>query len=308
MHRKFSLWQKLKAYKLQNNIYVIVMLLGSIFAAIIVYISPLQEVRFVPELTLAIATSLLATIFGLVSDVYVKYKTFENDQLLEGIHEFGISNLHFNKKLLLENLLQSSDKEVWISGYRLILTSKITTSIAQAIKQGAVVKILVSPPWNDSFKLVYGDNDRVIDNYCKVFSAIAKACAEMGTDVDKICEVRFTHKPLFNDTYKVDMNLITGPYMHNQDEEHQRITANDFFTYDLIKKSRLYTLVENEYLTVWHEAGEMLQWSKYMTAAEYIRTNDLREREKVELLHNSCIPTPAHNAPKESVAYIKQQA
>src|SRR5690606_8808719 len=158
------------------------------------------------------------------------------------------------------------------------------------------------------FKLVYGDNDRVIDNYCKVFSAIAKACAEMSTDVEKICEVRFTYKPLFNDTYKVDMNLITGPYMHNQDEEHQRITANDFFTYDLIKKSRLYTLVENEYLTVWHEAGEMLQWSKYMTAAEYIRTNDSREREMVELLHKSCIPTPARHSPKDSVAYITQQA
>ncbi|MBW4840442.1 MAG: hypothetical protein KZY74_13695 [Paenibacillaceae bacterium] len=44
---------------------------------------------------------------------------------------------------------------------------------------------------------------------------------------------------------------MTGPYMHNRDEDDHRITANDFFTYNLIKKSRLYNLVENEYMTLW---------------------------------------------------------
>ena len=291
MNRELTLWQKLEAYKLRNNVYAVMMVFCSIIGAIIIYVSPLQQYKFVPELTLAFATSLLATIFGLITDIYVKYKTYENDKLLEGIHEFGISNLHFNKKQLLENLLKTSDKEVWISGYRLILTGKITTSLVQAIKQGAVIKILISPPWKDGFKLVYGENDRVIDNYCKVFSAIAKACAEVGCSGDQICEVRFTNKPLFSDTYKVDLNIITGPYMHNQDEEHQRITANDFFTYDLIKKSHLYNLVENEYLTLWNEADQTLVWSKYLHVAETIRTNDLREKEKVQLMSEACMPT-----------------
>ena len=124
-----------------------------------------------------------------------------------------------------------------------------------------------------------------------MFSAIAKTCAEMGHSVEQICEVRFTKKPLFSDTYKVDMNIITGPYMHNHDEEHHRITANDFFTYDLIKKSHLYNLVKNEYLTLWNEADETLVWSNYLLAAEQIKINDLREKEKVKLISEACVPT-----------------
>lgn len=293
MNSKLSLWQKLKAYKLHNNVYAVLMLLVSVIASTVVYVSPLTEIRFVPELALAIATSLLATIFSLISDIYVKFKTHENDQFLEGIHEFGIRNLHFNKQLLLENLLETCDREVWISGYRLILTSKITTSITRAIKQGAVIKILASPPWLDGFRLVYGENDRVIDNYCKVFSSIAKACKDAGRSVEQICEVRFTRKPLFSDTYKVDMNIVTGPFMHNLDEDHHRITANDFFTYNLIKKSRLYHLVENEYLTLWNEADEKLDWSEYLRAAEQIRTNDLREKERIGLMSSACQPVDA---------------
>lgn len=290
MNSKRSLWQKLQAYKLHNNVYVVLMLAASVLGSILLYVSPLRESRFVPELALACATSLLASIFSLVSDIYVKYKNHENDKLLEGIHEFGINDLHFNKQLLLEHLLKTCDKEVWVSGYRLILTSKISTSLSQAIKQGAVIKILISPPWLDGFQLVYGDYDPIIDNYCKVFNAIAKACREAERPVEQICEVRFTKKPLFSDTYKVDLHIVTGPYMHNRDEDDHRITANDFFTYNLIKKSRLYHLVENEYITLWEEADSLLVWDNYAKASEKIRTNDLREKEKIELIKNACRP------------------
>lgn len=290
MNGKRSLWQKLQAYKLHNNVYVVFMLAASVLGSIVVYISPLRESRFVPELALACATSLLASIFSLVSDIYVKYRNQENDRLLEGIHEFGINDLHFNKQLLLEHLLKTCDKEVWISGYRLILTSQISASLSQAIKQGAVIKILISPPWLDGFQLVYGENDRVIDNYCKVFSTIEKACREAGRPVEQICEVRFTRKPLFSDTYKVDLNIVTGPYMHNWDEDDHRITANDFFTYNLIKKSRLYNLVENEYMTLWEEVESLLVWENYAKASEQIRIEDLREKEKIELIKDACQP------------------
>lgn len=290
MNSKRSLWQKLQAYKLQNNVYAVLMLAASVLGSMLIYVSPLREIRFVPELTLACATSLLASIFALISDIYVKYNNHENDKLLEGIHEFGISDLHFNKQLLLEHLLKTCDKEVWVSGYRLILTSKISASLSQSIKQGAVIKILISPPWLDGYKLVYGEYDRIIDNYCKVFSAIAKACREVDRPVEQFCEVRFTKKPLFSDTYKVDLHIVTGPYMHNRDEDNHRITANDFFTYNLIRKSRLYQMVENEYLTLWEEADSLLVWDNYAKAYEQIRTNDLREKEKIELLKAACQP------------------
>jgi len=285
-----SIWQKLQAYKLHNNVYVVIMLAVSVAGSILIYVSPLRESRFVPELALACATSLLASIFQLVSDIYVKYKNLENDKLLEGIHEFGINDLHFNKQQLLEHLLKSCDREVWVSGYRLILTSKIAPSLSQAIRQGANLKLLISPPWMDGFKLVYGENDRVIDNYCKVFSAIAKACREAGRPVEEVCEVRFTQKPLFSDTYKVDLHIVTGPYMHNRDEDDHRITANDFFTYNLIKKSRLYNLVENEYMTLWEEADSVLVWEAYAKASEQIRIQDLREKEKIELMQEASQP------------------
>lgn len=290
MNSRRSIWQKLQAYKLHNNVYVVIMLAVSVAGSILIYVSPLRESRFVPELALACATSLLASIFQLVSDIYVKYKNLENDKLLEGIHEFGINDLHFNKQQLLEHLLKSCDREVWVSGYRLILTSKISPSLSQAIKQGAVLKILISPPWMDGFPLVYGENERVIDNYCKVFSAIAKACREANRPVEQVCEVRFTKKPLFSDTYKVDLHIVTGPYMHNRDEDDHRITANDFFTYNLIKKSRLYNLVENEYMTLWEEADSVLVWEAYAKASEQIRIQDLREKEKIELMQEASQP------------------
>ncbi|SMF22909.1 hypothetical protein [Paenibacillus barengoltzii] len=290
MNSRRSIWQKLQAYKLHNNVYVVIMLAVSVAGSILIYVSPLRESRFVPELALACATSLLASIFQLVSDIYVKYKNLENDKLLEGIHEFGINDLHFNKQQLLEHLLKSCDREVWVSGYRLILTSKIAPSLSQAIRQGANLKLLISPPWMDGFKLVYGENDRVIDNYCKVFSAIAKACREAGRPVEEVCEVRFTQKPLFSDTYKVDLHIVTGPYMHNRDEDDHRITANNFFTYNLIKKSRLYNLVENEYMTLWEEADSVLVWEAYAKASEQIRIQDLREKEKIELMQEASQP------------------
>lgn len=285
MRGKSSVWVKLKAYRLENNVYVLLLLLVSVVISFSVYAMPyFKGIKLVPELALACATSLLATIFCVVTDVYVKYKSHKNDQFLEGIHEFGISNLHFNKQKLLEDLLLYCDKEVWISGYRLILTSRITSHLVDAVKRGAVVRILVSAPWHDGFKSVYGENHKVLDNYCKVFYSIARACP----DVEVCCEVRFTSKPLFNDTYKIDTHLITGPYMHNRDEEHHRISANDFFTYDLIRKSRLYNLVENEYLTLWEEAEEKLIWKEFMKITGDFLTKDLREREKIELMQQAC--------------------
>lgn len=288
---QLSLWAKLRAYRLDHNVYVVLMLLVSVCVSVAVYMLPaVRDVKFLPELALAIATSLLATIFAVAADIYVKYKSHKNDQFLEGIHEFGISNLHFNKQELLEKLLEHSDNEVWISGYRLILTCRIVPGLVEAAQRGVRFKLLVSPPWGAGFKAVYGEQERVMDNYHRVLTALAKACP----DIASRCEVRFTSKPLFNDTYKIDTHLVTGPYMHNRDDEHNRITANDFFTYDLIRQSRLFRLVENEYKTLWDEAEEQLDWEAFLRIAGDFRTRDLREREKVELVHGACVPAGAH--------------
>ncbi|WHX49065.1 hypothetical protein QNH46_24000 [Paenibacillus woosongensis] len=48
MNSKRSLWQKLQAYKLHNNVYVVIMLAASVLGSILVYVSPLRENRFVP--------------------------------------------------------------------------------------------------------------------------------------------------------------------------------------------------------------------------------------------------------------------
>lgn len=197
MHRNLSIWEKLKAYRLENNVYVLIMLIISVLISISVYVTPFfREYSFVPELALACGTSLLATIFVVATDVYVKYQNHKDDQFLEGVHQFGISNLHFNKQKLLEDLLVDCEREIWISGYRLILTRNIASHLANAVKRGAFVKILISPPWKEGFKSVYGEHEKVLDNYFIVFQAIARA----SHDVESSCEVRFTSKPIFNDT------------------------------------------------------------------------------------------------------------
>ncbi|MEC0090579.1 hypothetical protein [Paenibacillus macquariensis] len=49
-------------------------------------------------------------------------------------------------------------------------------------------------------------------------------------------------------------------------------------------------MVENEYLTFWEEADSLLVWENYAKASEQIRTNDLREKEEIDLLKDACQP------------------
>ena len=292
MNRHLSFWARLKAYKLTNNVYVLLLLLLSFGASMYFYLFPSADSDFGSELWLAMATSVLASIFCLLSDIYVQYKNSEKDQLLEGMHEFGINNLHFNKHELLEQLLPTCEKELYLSGYRLILLDKVSSYLTDAVKQGSQVRMVISPPWWDSFKLVYGENEKVIDHYCRVFHALMQGASDF-VDFPKQVQVRFINKPLFSDTYKIDHHLITGPYLHNKTVFDNRITASDFFTYDLIRKSRLYELVDAENCTLWSEATMQLDWDKFEAAYAEIRNNDLREAEKMLLIKNACVPVVA---------------
>lgn len=284
MNRKLSFWKKLKAYKLDSNMYVLVLLVVSVIASVIVYLVPaVQQLSFASDLALACATSLLASIFCLISDIYVKFRTYENDVFLESIEEFGINNLHFDKTSLLEYLLEDCRYELWVSGYRLILTASLSKLIGDAVARGIRVRILISPPWNQSFRSIYGTDSKVMDNYCRVFAALMQS-----PDVNTLCQVRFTSKPLFNDTYKVDDHLVTGPYLHNRDKDFKRISAKDFFTFDLVRRSPLYQLVSEEYDTLWSESEEALDWEQFAPVLAQIRSGDYRESEKIKLVHSAC--------------------
>jgi len=134
---------------------------------------------------------------------------------------------------------------------------------------------------------VYGSNEKVIDNYLRVFSTINKARKETGKTGKQI-EVVFVDKPIFSDTYRVDQNLVTGPYMHNRDPEYRRLMAKDFFSYNIVRKSDLYNIVQTEYETLYSEAKWRLNWDKFEIIHKEIEENDKRESEKIEDFLSSC--------------------
>ena len=118
-----SLWMKIRAYKLTSNISIICTLW--VYGNVNCCLHSTTNNKIITDLSLAFATSLLASIFCLASETYVRYRTYENDKCLEGIEALGIADLHFDKQKLLVKLLTDCNEELWISGYRLILTSQV---------------------------------------------------------------------------------------------------------------------------------------------------------------------------------------
>ena len=286
---KKSLWQKLRSYGLHHSIYILIILF---IAALVttagfyfLYISGDQGFLF--NLMVALSTSLLASVFCMISDLFLKYRECENDELLKGLYEFGISSLHFDKKILLEQMIRQSNRECWLSGYRLIVTRSLLPCLKNAIQNDVHLRFLLCPPWSEAYKLTHGSNDHTIDNYFHVFEGILHG-AGSPESAQRICQVKFTNKPLFNDTYKVDKYLITGSYLHNRDRVHGRVTASDFFCFDLERESELYNLINDEYLTLWEESASALDWHAFSQALAQYKASDLLESEKLELLMNAC--------------------
>lgn len=289
MKTKLGFWEKMKAFHLKNNVVILIVLIIVFVISLLAYLHPAcHNNEVLANIALALFTSLLATIFAMIAEIYVSYKSMQKDQFLEDIHVFGIDNLNLNKGELLKELLQQCDKEIWISGYRLILTNNIKADIVAAIKRGATVTTVVCPPWSQAFELVYGTNEKIIDNYFSVFYAIYEAMKECGYQESNY-KVYFVNKPIFSDTYKVDQNLVTGPYLHNKDKEYKRIMAKDFFSYTLIKESPLYCLIKGEYETLLEEAQEELDWGKFIEAYKQMYESDFNEHDKVECFRNACV-------------------
>ncbi len=286
MDKKVRWIDKMRAYRLMNKLAVIIALSIVVVVSIACYVQPwAQNDEIASNILMAIFTSLMVSILVMATEIYVAYKDNERDQFLEDIHTFGIANLNKNKEEVLRDLLKTCDATVWISGYRLIMTNNLKSDFADAVERGASGVAILCAPWTDAFKLVYGEHEKVMNNYFEVFHAISVALKK----TDRTFFVYITEKPIFSDTYRVDQNLVTGPYMHNTDPEFNRIMAKDFFSYNLARKSRLYDLVDNEFQTLIRESVLVLDWEKFDEAYEVRRNGDYNEEGQMKLFLGACV-------------------
>lgn len=294
MDKKMSFWQRLKARKLDSQfIIAILVLILFVISFALYWMQFSRNSEVVSELIIALFTSLLVSEFTILVDITVEFIKNKNETYLEDLREFGIGSLYTDKGKALQEALADCDGQIWVSGYRLILTYNIRNEIYEGLMRGASIKLLICPPWSEGFRLVYGENEKVINNYYEILNLINKARKNMQeTDKrknDTYYEVHFINKPLFSDTYRVDQKIITGPYLHNKDEEYNRIMAKDFFSYNIERESRLYKLVENEYLTLCDEAEEELDWDIFEKSYIEMKESDLNEKEKIELFRKACV-------------------
>lgn len=294
MDKKMSFWQRLKARKLDSQFIIAILVLILFVISFALYWMPFsRNSEVVSELIIALFTSLLVSEFTILVDITVEFIKNKNETYLEDLREFGIGSLYTDKGKALQEALADCDGQIWVSGYRLILTYNIRNEIYEGLMIGASIKLLICPPWSEGFRLVYGENEKVINNYYEILNLINKARKNMQeTDKrknDTYYEVHFINKPLFSDTYRVDQKIITGPYLHNKDEEYNRIMAKDFFSYNIERESRLYKLVENEYLTLCDEAEEELDWDIFEKSYIEMKESDLNEKEKIELFRKACV-------------------
>ena len=288
MKEKNGFWIKIKAYHMYSQVWVIIVLALIFVLSVVVY--QLPDVRgneVAANLLLALFTSLLVTIFTMTADLFVNYRNHLSEEYLEDMHSFGISNLFQDKKKALQGLLSDCDKTIWISGYRLILTRDLIPDIRAAINRGAKVTAVICPPWSVAYNMVYGDNSKVMDNYYKVFYGIYQEYKAKEFPLED-CKVYFVNKPIFSDTYRVDQNLITGPYMHNRDGEFLRLMAKDFFSYDIVRQSKLYNIVNDEFGPLCDDALEVLDFSNIEAENQRFEKSDWTEAQKREEFHKLC--------------------
>ncbi len=285
---KGSLLQYIDQYRLGSNIFFSVLLI--VFTVAFLFAWLYSEDGIFHEFALAVATSLMASLLCLMSDTFLKIRESKNDTYITKLKSFGIDNLQFNKNEILESVIPNCRHEIWISGCRLIMTSK--ASFRQAMvtacrrSRQMHIKLLASPPWSAAYQLIYGQ-EPVCINYIKILQDLLECTRQYGL----VLEVHFSEKPLFSDTYKVDDRFITGPYLNCADKYNHRITAKDFFSLDITDPEKeLYQIIYNDYMTLWDESPEMLDLDKFAGAlAAAGDVTKCTERERMALLQNCCI-------------------
>ena len=174
MHKNMKLRERIKAYKLRTQVWVAeIMFLIFILSLVAYQIPALRENDVISNILLALFTSILVTVFTITADIIVCYNNHKNEEFLEDLHLFGIQHLHRDKKEVLKCLLSECDSMIWISGYRLILTCELKNDIYDSIIRGGF-KSSYMPAMVRCFKMVYGSNEKVIDNYLRVFQPSIK--------------------------------------------------------------------------------------------------------------------------------------
>ncbi|MCR4608245.1 MAG: hypothetical protein K5750_00955 [Eubacterium sp.] len=285
--------ERIKAYKLDTRVCLTVWVFVAFILSLVLYCIPFfRKNEISANILLALFTSLLVTICTCVIDIQVDYSKHKSDVFLDHMYQFGIGSMTRKKREVLQDLLKDCDKLIWISGYRLILTRELKDDIAKAVIRDAEITAVICPPWTEAFKMVYGENEKVMDNYYQVLHSIYKArveCKKDGERYDDEFKILFVNKPLFSDTYRVDQNLITGPYMHNSDPDYHRMMAKDFFSYTIVRDTELYDIVDGEFKTLCNEAIYKLDWRKFEEAYETVENSDLREVEKAEMMKGICV-------------------
>ena len=283
--------QVLNQYRLTGNFLFLLFL--TVFSVVFVMAWLFTDGGILHELSIAFATSLIASALCLLSDTLLKYRESQNDTYINNLKSFGIENLRFHKDELLELLIPKCRNEIWITGYRLIMTGKKSFRKAMCAAceqtQGLKIRILVVPPWSQTYQLIYGKED-VTENYMKIFLDLSKCVQRYGTNL----EIRFTDKPVFNDTYKVDDRFITSPYLHCRSQKSGKITAKDFFSLDIKDPQKeLYNLIYKDYMGVWEESGEKLDIPLFCAEMQEKNLYSLSSEERVQILLKCSTPVAA---------------
>ena len=286
--KKISLRQYIEQYRLGNNLLFCGLLLAVTAVFIAVWLLSKEELS--RELALAIATSLMASLLCLLSDTFLKIRESKNDNYINKLKSYGIENLQFNKNELLESVIPHCRKEIWISGCRLVMTSKnsFRNALVKACKRSERmhIKLLATPPWTTAYKLIYGEEDVTV-NYLKVLKDLTECVEKYNLDL----EVRFSEKPLFSDTYKVDDRFVTGPYLHCADKYNNRITAKDFFSLDITSpETTLYKIFYEDYMTLWNEAAAKLDIALLSDKIKGVEDfSELSEEQRKAVLLECCV-------------------
>ncbi|MGQ4538201.1 hypothetical protein ACUH94_06665 [Dermabacteraceae bacterium P7074] len=298
MAQKNGLIERLRAYNLIGNLWVMLAIAIATAVSVAWYVHTWDDPGVVGNLALAVATSFMATFLIYVVQTYLDYMNRRNEKYLLDIRKMGIGSLHFDKQVRIAKLLDNAVLRCKAVGYRYILTADLSEKLEDLLARGGSLELLIVPPWAEAFKAVYGDKERIAGNYLTVMYAAMRGVEKRlgntcvyGTDTSVLAKalqervkIRFVDRPIFNDTYMIDDTIITGPYLHNTDKCYGKISAKDFFTYELLKGHPPFKLIHQEVETLWDEADEQLRWDRFMEVKDYLVSSDLNDKEKQDAL------------------------
>lgn len=196
------------------------------------------------------ASSFLFAFIIMIFQNRFQQRLYARDAFFKSLKKHGIKDMHHDKKSVLSSWIKNAKKEVCMTGYRQILTLALIDDLLYALNNSSElhVKILACPPWTDTYKKIFNDDTSI--NYI----TLLKKLRDKVPDFERRISIKFTDKPLFNDTYIIDHYLITSPYVHNRCKAGVTpgvITADRFFSLEIDDDSSLYHFFKEDFMAVW---------------------------------------------------------